>query len=72
VVGGVFNPYRNNTAALHALFEQRIVVLQEKLQELLLVSPLDFVVALLGVGLVSRSLRQSTLGRGGCSSWILQ
>src|SRR6266571_3588391 len=65
VVGGRFNLYRNHAATLHALLEERVVVLQEQLQELLLVSPLHFVVVLHCVGLVGGNLWWSTLGEQG-------
>src|SRR5262249_47941601 len=62
MVGRSFNLHREHSPALHALLEQWIVVPQEKLQELLLMTPLHFVVILHAIGLVSRGLGRRSLG----------
>jgi hypothetical protein len=54
---------REYAAALGDLLQQRIVVLEEELQEFLLMAPRSLVIILHGVGLVRRDLRRRALAK---------
>src|SRR5205085_6320360 len=56
VVGRRLDLDGKNAPTLHLFLQKRIVILEEKLQELLLVSPLRLVVVLHRVGLIRRVL----------------
>src|SRR5690349_3344805 len=57
VIRGRLDLHRENATALDFFLEQRVVVLEEQLQEFLLPSPLRFVVVLHRVRLICRALR---------------
>ena len=61
VVGRRFDFDGEEVAGFDALLQQRVVVLQEEIQKFLLMSPLNFVVVLHGVGFVRAALRGSAL-----------
>src|SRR5271170_5175576 len=63
VVGGRFNLDRDYPARGNDLLKQRVMVLEEEVQKLLLMSPLDLVVILNGIRSIGRALRWRALGK---------
>lgn len=56
VVRGRLDLDRHHAAGLHHPLQQGVMVLQKKTEELLLVSPLELVIVLDGIGSVGRAL----------------
>ena len=62
MIGGLFDFHREHPAGLDVLHQQRVVVSQEEIEELLLVAPLDLVIIILHrIRMVGGLLRRRAL-----------